>query len=77
MDLLGIFSDTRAGLFLLSPKNMKGLRALEMAVASEGLLNKKLVAITHLRVFAGLAQSAELAVTDCRLHLRSIFNGIR
>lgn len=76
LDLLGVFVDTRAGLYLLSPDNMEKIRQSATVVFRECAANLRFVRLTHILSFAEIAQSTFPAVTDFRLHLRSNFEGI-
>ena len=76
LDLLGVLVDTESGLYLLSPEKLNKVRASAMAVMRESRRRRRFVSLSHLRSFAGLAQSTHLAVTDARLHLRAIWDAV-
>lgn len=61
---------------MLSKEKLKKVRASAMAVMRESRRRRRFVGLKHLRSFAGLAQSTNLAVTDARLHLRAIWDDV-
>ena len=74
LEILGIMVDSRKGTYTLSDTKLEKIRQSAMAVMRESARNKRLVSARHLRSFAGLCQSAILAVPGTRLYLRPIWD---
>ena len=71
---MGVGIDTGRGLFCLTPKRLAKLQLaardiLGVSGSRDGLISKR-----RLAGFAGLAESASLAVRPARHHLRSLYD---
>jgi ribonuclease HI len=74
LELLGIVVDTRRQLYLLSPEKLRKIASAARLFRQSCIRRKRRCSLRDLQRFCGLANSANLAVTDARLYLRALFN---
>lgn len=76
LEHLGLLVDTQQGTFSVPQRRLEDIQSLAVVLLRHATLHRRFVSARLLARLSGLVQSLHLAMADCGLHLRSLYDCI-